>query len=192
MMQPALRGWSGSSGDSRSRSSRVSCCRHWVGVDRGCVYGRVIGDHEEVWVEPELVALATSAATTMVNAMATDTWQSIRVRLAQLLGRGETRSEQMALETLDEDAETLSGEPTAMVRREVTAAWTIRLRDLLRSDPKVAAGLRELVAEVDASTGAASASGHGVAVGRDMTIRASYGGTAAGVIHGSVSPSNPT
>ncbi|WP_435204075.1 hypothetical protein [Micromonospora sp. bgisy143] len=142
-------------------------------------------------MEAELVALAASAATSVANAMATDAWQSIRGRIAQLLGRGDTRSERVALETLDEDAVLLAA-GAVETRREVTAAWTVRLRDLLRADPSLAAGLRELVAEVDASTGSASASGHGVAAGRDMTIEASHGGVAAGTIHGSVNPPGPS
>ncbi|WP_422738135.1 hypothetical protein ACN263_02060 [Micromonospora sp. WMMD729] len=143
-------------------------------------------------MEAELVALAASAATSVVSAMATDAWQSIRGRIAQLLGRGDTRSERVALETLDEDAVLLAAGAAVETRQEVTAAWTVRLRDLLRADPSLAAGLRELVADVDASTGSASASGHGVAAGRDMTIEASHGGVAAGTIHGSVNPPGPS
>ena len=37
-----------------------------------------------------------------------------------------------------------------------------------------------------------SAAGHSVAAGRDVNITASGGGTAAGVIHGNVTPGNPT
>ena len=36
------------------------------------------------------------------------------------------------------------------------------------------------------------ASGHAVAAGRDVNITASGGGTAAAVIHGNVTPPNPT
>jgi hypothetical protein len=50
---------------------------------------------------------------------------------------------------------------------------------------------------VDAAGSAAgkytvSASDHAAAAGRDMNITASSGGTAAGVIHGNVTPPNPT
>jgi hypothetical protein len=48
----------------------------------------------------------------------------------------------------------------------------------------------EVAAQLPA--GAVSAADHSVAAGRDMSITASGGGTAAGVIHGNVAPPNPT
>jgi hypothetical protein len=148
---------------------------------------------EEVGVGPELVALAASAATTLVNAMATDAWQTVRTRVARLLGRGEARAEQLALETLDEDAATLAAEPNAEARQDLTAGWAARLRDVLRSDPEAAEALRELIAEA-ASPRTVSADGHGVAAGGDVRIEASHGGVAAATIHGAVTvpyPSQP-
>ncbi len=142
-------------------------------------------------MDPELMALATSAATTVVTAMATDAWQAVRAGVARLLGRGDGRVEQLALETLDEDAANLSMEPTSEGRRDLTAAWTARLRDLLRSDPGAAEAQRELIADVAASPRTASAAGHGVAAGGDMHIEASHGGVAAGTIHGAVTAPYP-
>ncbi len=58
----------------------------------------------------------------------------------------------------------------------------------------MSAELRALVEEVAAQLPAAavSAADHSVAAGRDVNITASGGGTAAGVIHGNVTPPNPT
>ena len=78
----------------------------------------------------------------------------------------------------------------------ITDVWEAvrgRFADLLDEDPGLEAGLRALVEEVAAQLPAAalSAADHSVAAGRDVTITASGGGTAAGVIHGSVAPPTP-
>ena len=72
--------------------------------------------------------------------------------------------------------------------------WSGRFADLLDEDPDIEGELRALVEEVAAElpTGVVSAADHSVATGRDMNITASGGGTAAGVIHGNVTPPNPT
>ncbi|MET7395215.1 hypothetical protein ABZS66_17170 [Dactylosporangium sp. NPDC005572] len=129
-----------------------------------------------------LVALATSAASALVSAMAADGWQAVRGRVARLLGRGDARAEQIALETLDEDAAAL----TPDTRRDVAAAWTTRLRDLLRADPDAAEALRELFADATVT-----ATGSAVAAGGDIHIQASHGGVAAGTIQGAVTTGNP-
>ena len=67
-------------------------------------------------------------------------------------------------------------------------------RSALDEDPAVEADLRALVEEVAAQlpAGLSSAADHSVAAGRDVTITASGGATAAGVIHGNAAPPNPT
>jgi len=50
--------------------------------------------------------------------------------------------------------------------------------------------VEEIVAQLPA--GMVSAADHAVAAGRDVNITASGGGTAAGVIHGTVAPPDPT
>ena len=132
-----------------------------------------------------MVALASSAASALVGAMAKDGWQALRSQVARLLGRGDRPAEQLALETLDEDAAGL----TPDTERDVTAAWTARLRDLLRVHPEAAEELRALLAAPGRNV---AASGSGVAAGRDVHIQAAYGGVAAGTINGSVSTGNPS
>ncbi|GGM60822.1 hypothetical protein ACFFX1_28280 [Dactylosporangium sucinum] len=136
-------------------------------------------------MDAELVALASSAASALVGAMASDGWQALRSRVARLLGRGDARAEQVALETLDEDAAGLR----PGTERDVASAWTVRLRDLLRADPGAAEGLRELLM---VPGGGVTASGSAVAAGGDVRIQAAYGGVAAGTINGSVSTGGPS
>ena len=64
-------------------------------------------------------------------------------------------------------------------------------------DPALVTAAQALMQLVDAAGSAAgkyqvSASGHSAAAGRDMNITASGGGIAAGVIHGNVTPPDPT
>jgi hypothetical protein len=64
-------------------------------------------------------------------------------------------------------------------------------------DPALVTAAQALMQLLDAAGSAAgryqvAASGHAAAAGRDMNITASGGGTAAGVIHGNVTPPNPT
>jgi len=64
-------------------------------------------------------------------------------------------------------------------------------------DPALVTAAQALMQLVDAAGSAAgkyrvSASDHAAAAGRDMNITASNGGTAAGVIHGNVTPPGPT
>jgi hypothetical protein len=111
----------------------------------------------------------------LVAAMAGDGWPATRTRAARLLGRGDARAERAMLEALDEDTAVL----TPGTRRDVTTAWTTRLRDLLRADPEAARVLRELLA---VAPGSVTASGSGVAAGRDVHIRAVGGGVAVGTL----------
>ena len=141
---------------------------------------------------PELVALASTAASTLVAAMTTDVWRLVRSRLGRLLGRGDPRGESAVLEAMDEDARAVAdagGE--SGVAGELTGQWTGRLRDLLRMDPEAAEQLRELVAELTAPGAGVSTAGHGVAAGGDVTIRADRGGVAAGTIEGGVHLGKP-
>ena len=144
-----------------------------------------------------LMALAQFAGQTVAQAAITDVWEAVRGRFARLLGRGDPRRVQAADQWLKQTRQQL----TAMAGAELERArdgqaerWAGRFADLLDEDPSVAAELRALVEEVAAQLPAAvvSAADHSVAAGRDMTITGSGGGTAAGVIHGNVTPPDPT
>jgi hypothetical protein len=144
-----------------------------------------------------LMALAQFAGQTVAAAAITDVWEAVRDRFARLLGRGDTRRTQVAEQWLVQTHHQLTTAPSAELEQGRAAQaqrWAGRFADLLDEDPGIEAELRALVEEVAAQLPAAavSAADHSVAAGRDVNITASGGGTAAGVIHGNMTPPNPT
>ncbi len=144
-----------------------------------------------------LIALAQWAGQTVAAAAVTDVWEAARHKVARLLGRGDPKKTEVAERWLDETHQQLTaarGADLEPVQAVAARRWEGRFADLLDEDPAVEAGLRALVEEVAAQlpAGMVSAADHSVAAGRDVNISASGGGTAAGVIHGSVAPPNPT
>ncbi len=137
------------------------------------------------------------AGQTVAAAAITDVWEAVRDRFSRLLGRGDARRTQVAEQWLAQTRQQLTaatGSGLEQAREAQAQRWTGRFADLLDEDPSVSAELRALVEEVAAQLPAAavSAADHSVAAGRDVNITASGGGTAAGVIHGNVTPPNPT
>lgn len=145
----------------------------------------------------ELVSLASLAGRAVVEAAVTDAWETVKQGFARLLGRGDAGQITVAERRLEQTREELAGVPAAELERarsQLEVAWQTQLLDLLEEYPDAAADLQVLVKEVHAQwpAGAVSAAGHGAAAGRDVTITASGGGVAAGTLHGSVTPGNPT
>jgi hypothetical protein len=144
-----------------------------------------------------LMALAQFAGQTVAQAAITDVWEAVRGRFARLLGRGDARKTQVAEQWLAQTRQQLTaaaGSELEQAREAQAQRWAGRFADLLDEDPGVEAQLRALVEEVVAQfpPAAASAADHSLAAGRDVSITASGGGTAAGVIHGNVAPPDPT
>lgn len=144
-----------------------------------------------------LMALAQFAGQTVAQAAITDVWEAVRGRFARLLGRGDARKTEVAEQWLDQTRKQLTAAPGVeleQVRHAQAERWSGRFADLLDEDPDVEGELRVLVEEVAAQlpTRVVSAADHSVATGRDTNITASGGGVAAGVIHGDVTPPNPT
>ncbi|MFD3512294.1 hypothetical protein [Streptomyces sp. NPDC058657] len=103
-------------------------------------------------MEPELIALATAGATTLVTQMTTDGWAQARSRLGRFFARGNGPDE---LETVEAELEVSRAELTeaqAAADHEMEAAlrgeWLMRIRRVLTSDPQAAGQLRSLVAEL--------------------------------------------
>jgi hypothetical protein len=143
-----------------------------------------------------LMTLAQFAGQTVAAAAITDAWESVRGRFARLLGCGDAHRTQVAEGWLAQAREQLAAAGPGSVERvrEVQAErWAGRFADLLDEDPGVEAELRALVEGVAARlpAGTVSAAGHSLAAGRDVTVTASGGGIAAGVIHGNVVLGNP-
>ena len=144
-----------------------------------------------------LMTLAQFAGQTVAGAAITDVWEAVRDRFARLVGRGDARRTEVAEQWLAQTHEQLSTAASGELERARESAaerWAGRFADLLDEDPGAEAELRALVEEVVAQlpAGAVSAADHSVAAGRDVSVTASGGGIAAGVIHGDVAPPNPT
>jgi hypothetical protein len=145
-----------------------------------------------------LGALAQFAGQTVAAAAITDAWEMVRGRFARLLGRGDARKAEAAERWLSQSREQLiaaaPGTDLEHAREAAAQRWAGRFADLLDEDPTVEAELRALVEEVTGQlpAEAVSAAGYSLAAGRDLTVTASGGGIAAGVIHGSVTPPGPT
>ncbi len=149
-------------------------------------------------VEEPLLSLASMGGQAIVTAAVTDAWESVKRRVARLIGRGDQQQADLVDRRLEQSREELAGAPPSQLEQiemQVAAAWRTRLLDALEEYPEIADELKVLVDEVRAarlSARTVSAAGHGVAAGRDVTITASGGGVGAGTVHGNVMPGNPT
>ncbi|MEU5001535.1 hypothetical protein [Streptomyces sp. NPDC021622] len=105
-------------------------------------------------MDPELTALAGSAATALVAAWTTDTWTGVKHRLARLFGRRSAEQTTAAAAELDAGrADVAVAEATGDVvrRAEIECAWRERLRLLLSEEPTAAAELLHIVDELQQS-----------------------------------------
>jgi hypothetical protein len=127
-----------------------------------------------------LAALAAAGGTALVSAMTTDAWTSAKQRFAQLLGRGQSKQQEVVERRLERSRQELVGATGGELERarvEQEAAWRLRLSDLLEDDPAAEAELRVLVA-----TFGASASGErSISIGGDNSGIASSGDNATNV-----------
>ena len=135
-------------------------------------------------------SLLLLAGQTIVAAVATDAWDLCKRGFARLLGRGDPNKEQLTERRLEETRQQLAGTDSDQARAAQAVAWKTRLEVLLEENPGAEVELRTLVQDIRAqlSAGVVSAADHSVAAGGDVNISADRGGTAAGVIHGNVTP----
>ncbi|MFJ2742144.1 hypothetical protein ACIO3O_21070 [Streptomyces sp. NPDC087440] len=102
-------------------------------------------------MEPELVALATAGATTLVQQMATDGWAQVRGRIGRFLSRGNGAAEEEAirgeLETTRSELTAALAEGDEQLAADLEGAWRLRMRQTLAADPRAADVLREILAE---------------------------------------------
>ncbi|MFF9348521.1 hypothetical protein [Streptomyces sp. NPDC014734] len=104
-------------------------------------------------MEAELVALAASGATTLVQQMVSDSWGQARERLAAFFTRrGATPEEEAALTgELQASRDELAAARSAgdgTLADDVEAEWRARLRRRLAADPRAADELRAILAEL--------------------------------------------
>lgn len=100
-------------------------------------------------MDAELIALASSGATTLVGVMVSDAWTQARDRVAQFFSRGEQDSD-AAEELVRSRQELMSAieEGDTQAASDAQAVWRMRLRAVLRSDPHAAAELQALLQEL--------------------------------------------
>lgn len=99
-------------------------------------------------VDPTTAALAMTAATTIVGAMATSTWETARTWTVQLFQR-RGRSPQEVEAQLDRSvARVTRAEDSGTARQAQITRWREDLEDLLHDHPDAADDLESLVREV--------------------------------------------
>jgi hypothetical protein len=92
--------------------------------------------------------LASAGASTLIAAMLAGDWEKSSVRIAQVLGRGEPKDTQVALDRLERSRTALagmSGNALEHARAEQGLVWRTRLGDLLESQPDAKSELRALL-----------------------------------------------
>ncbi|MDT3438823.1 MULTISPECIES: hypothetical protein [unclassified Pseudofrankia] len=102
-------------------------------------------------MDPELAALAATAATTLVASLATDGWERAKSAMGSLWRRVHPdRADAVEADLVDIRAEVLAAREAGDERTEQVLAeeWRSRLRRLLASDPQLANELRQIVAEL--------------------------------------------
>lgn len=96
-------------------------------------------------------ALASTGGSALVAAMATDSWEELRARIARVLGRGEAEDTQAALDRLDRSRAALarlSGSALELAQAEQELIWRTRLGDLLEIHPDTEDEVRVLIAGI--------------------------------------------
>ncbi|MFJ3901883.1 hypothetical protein [Streptomyces sp. NPDC090025] len=115
-------------------------------------------------MEAELVALATTGATALVQQMVGDGWERVRTRVAAFFAARSGSDEAAVGAELDAVREELlqaertgDEDATAEARDEARAEWRSRMRRTLRADPEAATELRGILAELAGEPGASAA-----------------------------------
>lgn len=122
-------------------------------------------------------SLASSGASALVSAAATDAWAAARAGFLKLFARGNPQRECIAANRLDEVAvqvESVDEECRDEVREALTHVWRVRLSDLLEEEPDAAEQVRVLVDQVRAALPGAQRSAQ--AMGTGAAVTANSGG----------------
>ncbi|MEU9256500.1 hypothetical protein AB0D66_32440 [Streptomyces sp. NPDC048270] len=133
-------------------------------------------------MDPEITALAASAGTALVTALATEAWQSASVGLVALWRRvlpERADAVEAELDATRDDLLDAQNEGDKETRAELAAEWQGRMRRLLSAHPEAADELRALLVDPQgrqpaepAVTQHATASGNSrvYQAGRDMHL----------------------
>jgi hypothetical protein len=90
--------------------------------------------------------LARTAADALVSAMATDSWEAVKRRFAALAVH------ERRMDATRTALAAKSGPGLAQAQLAQTRVWSTRLRDMLDDDPRAAAGLRAILADLRATS----------------------------------------
>jgi hypothetical protein len=105
-------------------------------------------------MDPELVALASTGASTLVTLMATDAWDQAKRAVAALFARSRPEAISLVERELDESRSELVAaldRGDDLTEPELITQWQGRLRRLLATDPGIETALRALVDDLEAS-----------------------------------------
>jgi class 3 adenylate cyclase len=132
----------------------------------------------------EIDSLAAVAATTLVTAMATDSWSAMKKLIGTLFHRIGTERAQAATGRLDSDAILVEGaRDPETARQALLSPWASELAALLRSAPGSAAELRALLTAFNESGRADGHGQAGVVVGQTTVVTSGGSATVVGVGH---------
>jgi hypothetical protein len=97
-------------------------------------------------MDPELVALASTAATTVVKLLTTDGWEKAKQGLGRLWRRVQPeRAERIEAAVFDSREDLLTAKERVDAEQEAVIQWDSRLHTLLAAEPDSADLLRELL-----------------------------------------------
>lgn len=102
-------------------------------------------------MDPELTALTSTAATTVVQLLATAAWEQAKSAVAGLWRRAHPeRAETVQAELEDSRTEVLAARQAGdeQVEHALVGEWQGRLRRLVAADPQLADDLRRVVAQL--------------------------------------------
>ena len=121
-----------------------------------------------------LLTLAAQAGQMVVDAAATDSWETAEHRYAKMLGRGDVKQTQLAELWLEDTREQLAGGAGVdmeVIRTALAGRWARRWADLLEEDPDAEAELRGFIQEIQTAPSAEelSASDHAVFADDDVS-----------------------
>lgn len=145
---------------------------------------------------PEVLALAASGGTAVVQAAGTEAWGQLSGLVAQWLGRGHARAEEAELERLNGTAgELRTANGSAQVRAAQESLWRDRIAEVLEGlgsveQERAAAELQRLLAPYMVPH--ARANGAGVVVEQNVTVRADNQSIAANNLYGGAHIGPPT
>ncbi|MFF3374783.1 hypothetical protein ACFYXF_17775 [Streptomyces sp. NPDC002680] len=147
-------------------------------------------------VTETLMALASAAGAAAAHAFGTDAWAAMRVRVAEVFGRGDVTRTEAALRRLDRSVLTLNSDTdpadieraSALLAASLCAQFQTLLESVDEGDRVLVVDLlHEMLSGQSRTDGGVSAGEAGIAVSGDIKVRSEGRGSfTAGVVQGGV------